>query len=161
MTDDHRSPWDLAGLGLALLLCAILGWCSQVEAADRATVPVEGGSETWLTAAPGVGYPDCVPVAYRLQVVPPSGPRLEGVCGTIPSYPAPWPWPHPIPESCSAHVRFDRPGYWTVVSVAWWLHESPDGAIYTYEDALLLLVDDGEIFADGFEGGDTARWRTQ
>lgn len=34
MTDDRRTPWDLAGLGLALLLCAVLGWCSQAGAGE-------------------------------------------------------------------------------------------------------------------------------
>lgn len=154
-----RKWWDL-GLLLAVLLACCLGQCSTAHGADRAAELVAGGTETWLTAAPGVGAPDAVPVAYRLRLIPPRGATLSGLCGTIPVWRPPEPWPHPVPESCSARVVFDRAGYWTVVSVAWYLHEFPADTCYTHEVVRLYLVDEGPVFADGFESGTTERWRT-
>lgn len=61
---------------------------------------------------------------------------------------------------CSALLTLDQCGIWIVHAVVRYAHEDPNapGYPYTIAESIAVVVDQCEIFSDGFESGSTGEW---
>jgi hypothetical protein len=89
------------------------------------------------------GHPETITVT---AIRPNTPPAVVALCSDVPT--------------CAGDVLLDQCGTWTIEALVEYAHEDPayPGYPYVLAEAIPVVVDQCEIFADGFESGNLTNW---